>query len=150
MTNNNDNADRINPGLFGIRITPIAQAVIVFLAIAGVGSGGGFIGRFVFGGNANAGTNVSKDSHEVLNVKVQGIEAKLTAQDARIEKVSKDVSSILLSQRKDVAREEARRVTEKISNRARRETAYDYLRRKNLARLENGKEPCIDIDCAER
>jgi hypothetical protein len=71
----------------------------------------------------------------------------LTAQGAALGTVQQTVSSIQDVQHRTVARDEARRVTAPVRDRATREAAYDRLLERNLARLRAGRDPCATLDC---
>jgi hypothetical protein len=72
---------------------------------------------------------------------------RTTLQDNKIEGISKVISSVQTTQQRDVARNEARRVTEDIKNRAEREAAYDRIYELNLKRLQRGADPCSTVAC---
>lgn len=135
-----------NSDLFGLRMQMSTKLVIIILAMAGIGGGSGLLGQLAFGGNVDNAT----DNQNAFDARFQRIETEQKEQKDEIKKMRRDVSSILLVQRTSVARSEARRATAGIKNRFSREAAYDHLLAKNLKRLENGKEPCVDLDCAER
>lgn len=72
---------------------------------------------------------------------------KAEIQDVRIDGISKIVTSVQTTQQRDVARTEARRLTEKISDRKEREDTYDRLYELNLRRLQRGEDPCRNVGC---
>ena len=57
------------------------------------------------------------------------------------------VGEIQSVQHKQVAREEARRVTSEINDRERRELEYDRLADQNMRRLRAGRDPCSTVTC---
>lgn len=59
------------------------------------------------------------------------------------------LDAIQETQHKTIARQEARRVTQTISNRNKREEAYDRIRDINIKRLKKGDDPCLDLKCAQ-
>jgi hypothetical protein len=73
---------------------------------------------------------------------------KLEEHGRVIGEVKIDVDAIQKVQHQQFASDEARRVTEDISNRKRREKEYDRLYRWNLSRLAEGREPCANVDCS--
>jgi hypothetical protein len=68
-------------------------------------------------------------------------------QDSKIENIKNVVSSVQTTQQRDVARNEARRLTEKIKDRIERENTYDRIYELNLRRLQRGLDPCGTIAC---
>jgi len=91
----------------------------------------------------------------------QRIEGKNKRQDIMIERNAADIvengkvigtirislDAIQETQHKSIARGEARRVTQKISNRAKREEAYDRIRDLNMKRLKKGQDPSLNLRC---
>lgn len=50
-------------------------------------------------------------------------------------------------QHRQIARDESRRITEKIRSRTRRENEYDRIYNLNIKKLKSGKDPCSDLSC---
>jgi len=71
--------------------------------------------------------------------------AQNTGDIAEIRPLLKDVQAV---QHKQVAREEARRLTSAIQGRAIREREYDRLVERNISRLRKGQDPCANLDCS--
>ena len=78
--------------------------------------------------------------HIRLDFTIEQQGSDLTAIKRRVE----EVQSV---QHKQIAREEARRLTCNIKNRLERERIYDALVDLNLKRLRNGGEPCQTLNC---
>jgi len=84
-----------------------------------------------------------------------------TAQDAAIKENSKEIhevkeisgqvkfklNAVQEVQHRQIARDESRRLTEKIRSRQRRENDYDRIYNLNIKRLKAGKDPCSDLSC---
>lgn len=126
-------------------ITSVVGALLGSLGLAGIAT--------LF----NVGTSVADDftvfkseqrtQHTHINTVLETQDKRSEAQDGRIEDISKAVTSVQTTQQRDVARTEARRLTEKIQNRADREEAYDRLYELNLVRLRTGRDPCANVNC---
>ena len=105
----------------------------------------------------NVGTSVADDftafkseqssQHTHINTSLEMQDSHAKTQDGRIEDISKAITSVQTTQQRDVARTEARRLTEKITNRDEREEAYDRLYELNLRRLQRGVDPCGTLAC---
>ena len=85
--------------------------------------------------------------HAQINKTLEDQDKRAKKQDERIDDISKTVKSVQSTQLRDVARTEARRLTEKIPNRLERENTYDRIYELNLRRLERGSDPCGSISC---
>jgi uncharacterized protein YlxW (UPF0749 family) len=125
-------------------------ATIASIAIGGMSVAGA---TTIVGVNFASADEVSKFrveqdvQHSRINKTLDDQETHAKQQDERIEEVTKVVKSVQSTQLRDVARTEARRLTEKISNRLEREDTYDRLYELNLKRMERGDDPCGSIDC---
>lgn len=75
------------------------------------------------------------------------IDTVIQKQRVELAEINSNVKDIRMMLGRDVARQEARRLTESIKNRRERENAYDRLLDRNLRRLESGKDPCLTIAC---
>jgi outer membrane murein-binding lipoprotein Lpp len=75
--------------------------------------------------------------------------AAISEQRKTLKVVTAITEKVLDGQNRQVAREEARRLTEGIKERERREREYDRLYDLTLGRLQENKEPCRSIDCQE-
>lgn len=123
-----------------------------------------FIGFLLCGGSFagvatmfNVGTSVADDfagfkavqasAHMHIDGVLEEQDKHAKSQDSRIEVVSKIITSVQTIQQRDVARTEARRLTEKIGNRKDREDTYDRLYELNLRRLGRGEDPCANVNC---
>jgi len=116
--------------------------------------GGSFAG---VGAMFNVGTSVADDyttfkavqssAHIHIDTALEEQAKHTKEQDGRIETISTAITSVQTTQQRDVARTEARRLTEKISNRKDREDAYDRLYVLNIKRLSRGEDPCANVRC---
>jgi hypothetical protein len=105
----------------------------------------------------NVGSSVASDfdafksdqsfQHTKIDTTLKDQDARATAQDGKIEVISKGITSVQTIQQRDVARTEARRLSEKIGNRKDREDTYDRLLELNLRRLARGEDPCANTNC---
>jgi hypothetical protein len=105
----------------------------------------------------NVGTSVAGDfdafkveqgsAHRHIDSALELQDKHAKEQDGKVEGISKAISLVQITQQRDVARTEARRLTEKITNRQEREEAYDRLYELNLRRLQRGVDPCGTISC---
>lgn len=68
-------------------------------------------------------------------------------QDTKLADVNQAIISVQTTQQRDVARNEARRVTEYIKDRQTREREYDRVYELNLRRLQRGEDPCGNVNC---
>jgi hypothetical protein len=118
------------------------------------------LGSGILAGGAtlfNVGSSVADDFssfkkdqrvvHQDIDKTLKAQDVRAVAQDARISDISKVVTSVQTTQQRDVARTEARRLTEKIPNRSEREEAYDRLYELNLKHLQRGEDPCGTVNC---
>ncbi|NIQ91005.1 MAG: hypothetical protein GWM98_04645 [Nitrospinaceae bacterium] len=124
----------------------LAVALVVF------GGGGGWIGISL------ATTDQVQDKIEIQAGKQKGIDdkqnAKIQANEEGIEEVRHisgqvkfKIDAVQEVQHKQIARDEARRATEKIRSRDRREDEYDRLYDLNMKKLKSGADPCSDLAC---
>jgi len=75
------------------------------------------------------------------------IDAVVQQQGSDLVVIKTKVDDIQTVQRKQIARQEARRLTSAIRDRREREAAYDRLLDLNLRRLHSGQDPCRTIAC---
>lgn len=126
-------------------IAAIVSTAVGALGVAGVTA--------VVGVNFASATELSEFKsdqdmqHSRINKTLEDQDTHAKAQDTRIEEISKTVSSVQTIQQRDVARNEARRLTEKIPKREEREETYDRLYELNLKRLQRGDDPCGSVSC---
>ncbi len=76
--------------------------------------------------------------------RINGVVAK---QGRDIGKIKTKVDDIQNVQQRQIARQEARRLTAGIKDRKEREQTYDRLLERNLRRLEAGRDPCSTLVC---
>lgn len=86
-------------------------------------------------------------SHEQIEKAFTKQDDRATKQDDKIEDINKVVTSVQTIQQRDIARNEARRITESIKDRREREEAYDRIYELNLKRLQRGMDPCATVNC---
>lgn len=126
-------------------IAAIASAVLGGVGIAGATT---VVGVTFASADDVQAFKIDQDvQHSRINKSLDDQDAHAKAQDDRIADINKTVSSVQTTQQRDVARTEARRLTEKINNRLEREETYDRLYELNLKRLQRGDDPCGSIDC---
>jgi uncharacterized coiled-coil protein SlyX len=133
---------------FKVRWKFIASCLGVFL-------GGGTIATLAT--TVGVGTSVADDfgtfkmsqgyAHEHIEKALESQDKRATEQDKKIEGISDVIGSVQTTQQRDVARTEARRLTEKIRDREEREETYDRLYELNLRRLQRGSDPCGNVSC---
>lgn len=87
------------------------------------------------------------DVHAHITETLKKQDERSVSQDLKIETISGVITAVQTTQQRDVARNEARRLTEKISNREEREFAYDRLYELNLKHLSRGEDPCGSLSC---
>jgi len=103
------------------------------------------------------GTSVAQDfdsfkmvqgyAHDHIDKTLKTQDDHATEQDGKIKVISDVIGSVQTTQQRDVARTEARRLTEKIRDRDEREEAYDRLYELNLKRLQRNVDPCGTVNC---
>lgn len=87
-------------------------------------------------------------AHTQLNVTLKNQGKQITANTETLNDVSNQLTDVQTTQNSAYARQEARRVTEEIKSRDKREREYDRIVRINFSRLKKGREPCSNIDCS--
>lgn len=134
--------------IFNIRWRFIASVIGVIL---GGGTVAGLATTVGVGSSVASEFDTFKNSqgyvHEHIEKALKEQDKRATEQDTKILDVAKVVSSVQTTQQRDVARNEARRLTEKIKEREERESTYDRLYELNLKRLQRGADPCGTISC---
>lgn len=126
-------------------IAAIASAVLGGVGIAGATT---VVGVTFASADDVQAFKIDQDvQHSRINKSLDDQDAHAKAQDGRIADINKTVSAVQTTQQRDVARTEARRLTEKINNRIEREETYDRLYELNLRRLQRGEDPCGSISC---
>ncbi|MCP4674320.1 MAG: hypothetical protein GY854_02140 [Deltaproteobacteria bacterium] len=81
------------------------------------------------------------------DARYQRIDSVVEQQGSDIGKIKVKVGDIQNVQQRQIARQEARRLTSGIKNRNEREQEYDRLLERNLRRLEAGRDPCSTLVC---
>ena len=87
----------------------------------------------------------SCDKDQNLKIKKNNDEIKEVKKISGIVRIK--INAVQEVQQKQIARDESRRLTEKIANRRKREREYDRLYDMNMKRLKNGSDPCTSINC---
>lgn len=126
-------------------VLPIAAFLLGGGTLAGVTTA--FTGAAASPQELSAFKLEQNQQHAHINQTLEEQDKHAKVQDGRIEDIGKVVKSVQSTQLRDVARTEARRLTEKIPNRVERENTYDRLYELNLRRLERGTDPCGSISC---
>ena len=126
----------------------------MIITIAAVLLGGGTVAGVTTtlgGGEESSGLNVFRSeqtaAHKLIDASLESASKRAEKQDEKIAGVAKVVGQVQITQQRDVARNEARRVTADISNRKEREAAYDRLYELNLKRLQRDADPCGTLSC---
>ena len=144
--------ERAIDGINGRGIAVSWKTVLAVLTVLLGGGGGGYaVRQYVTAGQVDQKIEAVKASenvrHEKLDRVVDGLIVTQEAQGTKLEQVSRTVGSIQAVQHRQIARDEARRVTKDIRSRNQREEAYDRIREVNLSRLKRGAEPCGSLEC---
>lgn len=140
--------------LRGASLKTITMIVAILL-----GSGGTAVGVFeiatqgyVDGAIDQSMTDHTNDTYPRLDE----LERKCVYYDNVIDEHEESIQSVHIIlgevqtvQRQQFARDEARRITDKIHARVRREAEYDRLVDRNMWRLEKGKPPCSTVECPD-
>lgn len=126
-----------------IVLTPktIALVLAVLVGSGGVTSGG--IAVFDFATNKALEDSIKKETERHVK-----IDETFKEQKECITELKQDVMGIKTTQMRQISRNEARRLTEDIKDREKRENDYDRLFIRNLQRLEKGQDPCSNLDCS--
>jgi len=124
---------------------PWKWILAVLFAILGGGSAGITANRFVAVEEKqpkyfNNFANDQKVQHE----KIDSIQSEQQGEILSIKERLHIVEEVI---REDVARREARRVTESIKNQEKKSQEYIRIYHINLVRLSKGGDPCFDIKC---
>jgi hypothetical protein len=112
--------------------------------------GGGGITYYDFATKADvavAVSDASKVTKSYSDEKFETINQVVTDQETKIDNIENKVDHIQHVQHRQVARQEARRITEKIQDRHERERNYDRLLDINIRRLRENKDPCATLHC---
>ena len=127
--------------------------IVALLAVLGVGGGtaGGFqIATKDYVDDCDKATNQAAIDREArLEKQLKGNKKAIKAIEVQGLNLTKTVGEIQETQHGQYARQEARRLTSHIANRARREAAYDRILERNKRRLKSGLEPCANLDCTD-
>jgi len=126
-------------------VLPLLGALVI-----GGGTAGGFqlATKGYVDGCEKAATQASIDRDAKIEQKVDKQAETIKAVEVQGLKLAKTVGEIQSVQHDQFASQEARRVTESIPNRQRREREYERLLRRNRERLKRGVEPCANVDCS--
>lgn len=84
-----------------------------------------------------------KDQDQKIELNSKGIEEVRVISG----QVKFKLNAVQEVQHRQIARDEARRITGTIVNRRRRETEYDRVYNLNMKRLERGADPCSSLSC---
>jgi hypothetical protein len=141
-----------SPPKNGVQIYVPPKLASVLIAILLGAAGGGFgVTKLVNGSGADKqGKEPSKDNrNKRYNVRFELDNVKKTQGEhgVKIENLEKTTGEIQTVQHQNIARQDARRVTEKITNRDEREREFDRIYDLNMTRLKGKKPPCVDRRC---
>ena len=140
----------IDTGDLKIQI-PWKLIITIMAVILGGGTVAGVTTTLGVGGSAKdelATFRVEQaDAHSAIDRSFEDAGKRAEAQDAKIAEVAKVVGSVQATQQRDVARNEARRLTADIASRKDREAAYERLYELNLKRLQRDADPCGSLSC---
>lgn len=151
-------SDAVSPDSGDIKITKKGVAlnwrVCAIIGLLGLGGGGFTVAARSFFGLDGANSlatppPIKTIADELADNRVAhgAFTSKLDEHDKAIHGVSEKLTSVQTVQHRQVARDEARRVTEPIKNRTERERTYDRLLDLNLKRLADGRDTCQTADC---
>jgi hypothetical protein len=134
----------------GIKINLSPKVILCIALLVGGGAGGATIGK-LFGVDTEAITGNTKEQFEKNNLDREEdllrINTTLDKHTDQITEMDTQITEIQVTQHGDIARREARRVTENIEPRQKREEEYDRMVVKNILRLKEHKEPCGTVAC---
>lgn len=122
----------------------------IFIIIACLLGGGGVTGGGLAVFDFSTTEDVKKVTDQMIsneNERHKVIDQKFSRQSADINGLKDTVTDVRATQIREIARQEARRLTEGIKNRQQREEEYDRLLNRNIKRLEMGRDPCATRDC---
>jgi hypothetical protein len=126
----------------------------IFFALAVLGGGGiGSWGLQTFLGTSASASELqmvsSRNDSEHSEIKgTLVVQQKVTAENTTaIKGVTETVQKIESAQTRDIARAEARRLTDDIPNRKVAEREYERLFERNLQRMARGLDPCGSLAC---
>lgn len=139
-----------SPPRAGVQIYVPPKLASVLIAVL-IGTGvGGLGGVKWFNGSGAEGTghiSTHPNRNPDYDVRFQTFEDAQTVHTKKIGALEDKTEEIQSVQHKDIARQEARRLTKDIPNRERREREYDRLFGLNMSRLKGGREPCANLRC---
>jgi hypothetical protein len=117
-----------------------------------VGGGGYGTFQFVTQDQLDKAIADQTEKHEIRHVKIDEkfdkTQKAITINSTVINKAVSTIEAVQRVQHRAVARGEARRLTEDIGDRRKREEKYDALLDLNMARLKRGVDPCANLNCS--
>jgi hypothetical protein len=122
-----------------------AWGVLIGSFLTALAGGSGYVG-FQFVTQAELSQSEKRQETRVSEVKTE-VKKDIGTIKVKIGNLGGKVDRVQSYQVKQDARQEARRITERIGNRNEREEQYDRIRELNEKRLKEGKEPCATLDC---
>jgi len=125
--------------------------LVVAAMIAGGGAGSYGLQAF-FGASASAdeikGLESRNDGeHGVMRGGIEQCQETTAENSTAIKAVTTTVGKIESTQVRDIARKEARRLTDELRNRRQADVEYDRLFEQNLRRMSRGLDPCGSLAC---
>lgn len=144
----NTKAIQVNPD--GIALNWKAFVAAIFIILTGSGSYYGFqiITRDQLDKEI---ADVEKSHNQIIENQGKLIDdnkISIAVNEKSIVKIDFKLGQVQRTQHKDIARTEARRLTENIKDRTEREDKYDALLDLNISRLKKGEDPCSNLDCS--
>lgn len=122
------------------------KLIFSLLAVLGIGGGGSYV--FVTENQVDEKLDTQKTEITKSIDDFKSLENDRHVKiDETFKEVKETVNDIQTVQHSQVARDEARRITESIKDRRERETSYDRLIGMNMRRLKEKKDPCFNVDC---
>jgi hypothetical protein len=133
---------------------PPKVLLVVVAVFLGSGAGVGGVTKFLNGSGDDKGSHKgdkgnSDEGNKNYNVRFQSIESTQKIHTQKIGALETKTNDIQTVQHGDIARTEARRLTEDIKNRDEREREYDRLVDLNIKRLKENDPPCSDRRCRD-
>lgn len=120
------------------------RLAIAILMVLGVPTG---YAGFQFVTQADLQASEARQNGKVQEVKAE-VKKDIAGIHVKIGQLDEKVDGVQDFQVKQDARQEARRITERIQNRTTREREYDRLRELNQKRIKDGKDPCTTLTCS--
>ena len=129
---------------------PPKVAFIVLVVL--LGSGGSLVGftKALNGSGGDDSGHISdlKDRETKLNRRFEAVETAVRTNTDSIDNLELQLTAIQKVQHNDIARSEARRVTQGVTPQKKRQVLEDRIYQVNMTRLQKGDPPCLDLTCS--